>query len=455
MAGRAPRLWTPEQPEVAEELRQIMAMPGVDPSGPAFAGLLAALRPLLGRLLGTSSSIFLVSGSVAAVRESLIRSLVGERLLHLVTGPDSAAWHKGSVALGREALRIGIPEGQAARAEGVRAALQTAGAVEAVALCHVEAASGVLNPLRELSAVLAGEGQPLLLVDATYSITNTELAFDRDRIDGLVAGSIGFGLPPGLVLVVLSHRALERAEAVEHRGHALDWLRRADLGASEQSLEEPASPPLVMALGAQLRRLELETQAARFERYWRLSALARAFAKETFELGCEDGYGAYGLTCIRVPEGFDLEALHEALRRRGAVLGRGRGSQGARSFRIAHSGDTSLAELERLLDAIGAEAAAIGGLLPPFPERDAQPEEQAVSRPLPMACATTTPSKPAPRRLPIAREDAAPADSAPAPGPNKSLPAGFPPGFELGGPRFVRRPLPSSEVTPEATSEAD
>lgn len=309
---------------------------------------------MLGSFLGTSQTMILVNGNPPSVREALVQNLVRDRVLHFVTGADSEAWYESSAALGKQALRIKIPTGQAVTPSGATALMGQAPQVDAVALMHSEASTGVMNPIRELAPILRQSTEQLLVVDATYSAFTTELSFDRDHIDAMVIGSVAFGLPPGFCLVLLSYRAMERIEVVENRGYAYDFKRLAEeFGPSWQDAGPPL--PFIFALATQLQSIKKEGLPERISRHWRLAAKARAFARESFDLVAAEGYGAYGITTVKTPPEFDLARLHNFLKSRGAIIGRGRGELADCSFRISHSHETSFVELEGLLDAIAEE----------------------------------------------------------------------------------------------------
>jgi aspartate aminotransferase-like enzyme len=348
------RFWVPEWPQLSQESRDILSLPPLDPAGPELQALYQAIRALLGKFLGTSQTMFLVNGSVPIVREAVISNLVRDKVLHFVTGEDSDTWQKSSAALGKQALRIKIPTGQAVEPSGATALMGQVPAVDAVALVHAEGSTGVLNPIRELAPILRQSTEQLLILDATYSALTTELNFDRDHIDAMIIGSVAFGLPPGFCVVVLSYRAMERCEQVENKGWAFDFLR---LSQSFAPAWQDCGPNqgMLFALATQLRHIEKEGLAERVSRHWRLAAKARAFAQESFELVSAEGYGAYGLTVIKVKKGFDLARLHQFLKSQGAVVGRGRGELADCSFRISHSHNTSFIELEALLDAIAED----------------------------------------------------------------------------------------------------
>jgi alanine-glyoxylate transaminase / serine-glyoxylate transaminase / serine-pyruvate transaminase len=352
-----PRLWIPEQPESSPELSRALCMSPVDPCGAGFDALSRTLHDRLRALVGTSGAVTLVSGAVEDARAGLTAALGDGPLLHFVTGPDSERWAETSRGDGLASRAVRLPFGQTLKPEAFGAVLERMPEASTLAFAQVEAASAAMAPLRELAPVHMVGPDRMILVDATYAATTTELNMDRDRIDALVVGAVGFGLPPGLCLIAVSQRAIARLEQGASRVARELALRCR--GVEGWLGYEPPGQPLLFALAAQLRGIEQEGFTARETRHWQLAARVRAFAKEQLEQVSEDGYSAYSLSCLRVPEGFDLDGMHAWLAQRGVALGRGRGAEAARTFRIRHSGDTTMEEVEGLLDLL-AEAVGRG-----------------------------------------------------------------------------------------------
>lgn len=351
MEGQAPQLWTPDYPRLTPALRQVLALPPIDPAGPELARLTDYIRAALGRILGTSGAILILPSTVQAARAALVQACPGGRVLHFVTGPDSEAWSRSSAAANKELLRIRIPEGKAVEGPGAAQVFKQAGELDVLALNHVEAATGALSPLREITPLLLPAHRPRVLLDASGSVLTCEIQMDRDGIDGLVAGSLGFGIPPGLCVIALGPELLQ-AIADDPKPSGL-----AAMAKTERLLpaDEPPCLPLVMALGAALRTAEETHLAELYHRQWQLAARARAFAKEHFALASEDGYTAYGFTCIKTAK---APAILAAARQRGFILGPGQGAMAAESFRLGHRPDVSLEELDAILDEILAIADA-------------------------------------------------------------------------------------------------
>jgi aspartate aminotransferase-like enzyme len=109
-------------------------------------------------------------------------------------------------------------------------------------------------------------------------------------------------------------------------------------------------PSLVFALRSALRRINTEGLPARFAR---CDGIARGFREEAvshgFHVVAAPGHEAATLTALRLPAGVDVQDLHAALGRRGIDVG-----VVSTDLVVAHTGDVSAEELERLWRAVEA-----------------------------------------------------------------------------------------------------
>ncbi len=84
---------------------------------------------------------------------------------------------------------------------------------------------------------------------------------------------------------------------------------------------------------------------------------------ERFGIGILAGAGHRSptVTAVTVPEGLTGTDVVKAVKRRGVVVGDGYGKAKARTFRIGHMGDHTVATLERCLTACTAALAELTG----------------------------------------------------------------------------------------------
>jgi aspartate aminotransferase-like enzyme len=349
-----PRSLIPDAPLLSETALAAMSLP-MTSYDRSLSALLEGLRPELAQIFGSSQSILILPAGPELVQEAALREWGIKKSLHFITGSRSERWHSAAQSIGAQAAAVRIPLGAVVAPAGIPSLLERDADWQAVALAHAEESSGVLNPIREISLAIRARSEALVLCDATASASSTDLSFDRDRIDIMIAGAAAFGLPTSLSLLVLSHRAAEALLA----SPGASALRLKDRLQSGRHGVLPGDPHAtsILALAAALREISQEGLAHRISRHWRLAARVRAFAREGFSMLAAEGYCAYSLTSLRVPEGFDTRALIERARAQGILLALGREPE---VLIFGHSHDLSLEELEGILDVLAREAGALG-----------------------------------------------------------------------------------------------
>jgi len=345
------RLFVPGPVEVDPEVLAEMARPVISHRGKDFQALYRALVPGIQWIFQTKGLVLVSTSSATGLWEAASRCAVRRRCLHLVNGAFSERWEDVTRRCGRETGVLAAEWGRAHRPDDVERELRT-GRYDAVALCHSETSTGVLDPLAEIAGVVRRFDDVLLLVDAVSSLSTVPIDVDRLGIDLCLAGvQKGLALPPGISICSVGERARARCRSipVAERGYYFDLETLEEFGAKG---ETPSTPSIshLYALLRQVERMRTEGLEARYARHRRLADRCRLWAAERgFRLFPEPGFEAIGLTCLENARRIDLGALEAGLAARGAQISDGYGQLKGRTFRIAHMGDTQPAELERLL----------------------------------------------------------------------------------------------------------
>ncbi len=348
-----PILFLPGPTECDAELRAIMAMPLVGHRSKGFIEEVKAIIPKLRALMRTEQVAMFENIPATGMMSGAIRNLVHDRVLHLTCGAFSERWHKVSQACGRTADAVAVEWGEAIEPEQLRAHLTSHDPYEAVVITYSETSTGVLNPLRELAAVVR-EVTPdaLVLVDAVSALGGAELHFDEWGLDFLLSGTQKcLALPPGLCVIGLSERALAKAATVKHRGFLLDFVKSKkgyDAG------KTPATPniPLVYALSRQLDRIAAEGLETRWQRHLDMQSMTRAWANEHgFAYFSAEGRQSPTVSTFRASNRSVPGLIAKALAA-GFVLGNGYGKLKNETFRIGHMGDHPRERLAELLAAL-------------------------------------------------------------------------------------------------------
>jgi predicted phosphoserine aminotransferase len=350
------RLFIPGPSEVHSEIREALAKPMIGHRSAAFADLFANIQERLRRVFYTHSRVYVSTSSGTGLWEAASRNCVRDdkKILHVVNGAFSERWAFTSRANGKQVVAVDLPWGQAVRGEMIRSALRPGG-FDALAFVHNETSTGAMSPLEEIAEVMKEFPDVLLLVDAVSSAGGVKIEVDRLGIDMLVTSSQKcFALPPGLAFAPVSDRALERARTVPHRGFYFDLLALEEHLVRNQTPATPAIS-LMFALDRQLEDMLAEGLEARFARHAALARQAQQWVQHSgLELFPEPAFSSYTLTTVRNTRAVDVAALNQYLKERRMQISNGYGQLKDKTFRIAHMGDVTSAELGELLENITA-----------------------------------------------------------------------------------------------------
>jgi predicted phosphoserine aminotransferase len=322
-----------------------------------FESLFAKVEEQLKQLFFTNNRVYIVAGSGSGLQEGAIRNTVRERVINFVNGAFAQRWHEVSKGCGKEAIPVDVEWTTAVKPEQVvdalRKALQT-GPVDAITVVHNETSTGVMSPVGEIAAAVREVSpETMVLVDAVSSFGGVKIPFDEWGLDVcLTSSQKALAVPPGLAFAAVSDRVLQRAGSISGRGWYFDFLT---LEKYLQRSTTPATPAisLMRALSLQLDLIFAEGVEARFARHEALAEKTRQWALEHgFGLLAEEGYRSPTVTTIANTPGIDVGGLNKYLAAHEMEISNGYGKLKNISFRIAHMGEVTEADLDRLFAAI-------------------------------------------------------------------------------------------------------
>jgi aspartate aminotransferase-like enzyme len=239
----------------------------------------------------------------------------------------------------------------------VRQALEQAladGPVDAITVVHNETSTGVVSPVGDIAAAVRSiSPETLVLVDAVSSFAGTEIPVDAWGIDlCLTSSQKALALPPGLAFCAASDRVLARAEQVTGRGWYFDFL---NLEKSLKKNTTPSTPAITLmrALSVQLDNIFAEGLPARFARHQHLAQLTQQWALDHgFELAAEEGYRSPTVTNVANNLNINVGALNRHLAQVDMEISNGYGIYKDKAFRLAHMGEVTEEDMQRLFTAM-------------------------------------------------------------------------------------------------------
>jgi aspartate aminotransferase-like enzyme len=355
-----PRLFIPGPVKVNEDVLQQLARPTLGHRGKEYAQLHGATVDMLKKILFTDQNVFLSTSSASGIWEAAIRNCVGldETVLCTCCGAFSDKWASVARACGRNVDELKVEWGQPTTAEMIDAKL-AAGKYAAVTIVYNETSTGLTNPVYQISEMMR-EKYPdvLVFVDSVSAMVGLPLHFDDLGWDVTFASvQKAFAIPPGLAVAAVSNRALEKSKNVPGRGYYFDFQQFAK---SAEKNQTPTTPniPHIMALNYQCEKLLAEGIENVWQRHRDMGDFVKAWARENFELFCEERYASNTLTTVRNTRGINVgETINAIQEKYNTIFGNGYGKLKDQTFRIAHMGDITIDDLKDLLAWIDEELA--------------------------------------------------------------------------------------------------
>lgn len=337
------------RPEILAE----MTRPMIGHRSAEFRELYAKIVPDLKQLFMTAADAFVVTASGTSLLEASLINCANRRVLVTTCGAFSERWAAIAESLGLEVDRLDKPWGSAVDPDELADHLASRRThYDAVTFTHNETSTGVTNDIETLAKVVHEESpDTLVLVDAVSSLAGIPLRFDDWGLDVAFASvQKGMALPPGITLVAVAPRALERAAKMPYRGTYFDFInykKHADDG----GVPSTPSLPHFFALAKQLDDiLRGETLEKRFARHVAMRETTIQRTANFARLAADREHASptvSALTPARTPD-----ELRGEMKKRGFTLGGGYGRWKETTFRIGHMGDITQDDLNAMLDVL-------------------------------------------------------------------------------------------------------
>lgn len=351
---------SPVHPRIIHSLAQ----PTVSHVGPEMVEELPkALANLKKTVFCERGEAFIISGAGTLAMEMALLNTVApeEKVLVVSQGYFGSRMAEICRSFGIGNKLLESPWGRAVAPEELEAEL-TAQNYHVVVSTHVDTASGACAPVRDYAAVLKNR-DVLFILDGVCATGGIEERMDDWGIDViLTAAQKCFGVPPGLALLVLSERAMEKRKGMKSiSAYYSDLLRWLPI------MKEPGryfSTPCVNEIRAfyesTLIVLE-EGLEQRFQRHERSArAIRAAFETLGLTLFTEKPFWGDTLSVVHYPEGVEDKRFRKLYYQNGVVVAGGLAGTAGRVFRMGHMGNLSSSQILFALDALEATLKACG-----------------------------------------------------------------------------------------------
>jgi aspartate aminotransferase-like enzyme len=352
------KLFIPGPIAVSEKTLRAMAQPMIGHRSTDFVALYRAIQPELQALFGTKDAVYISTSSAWGVMEGSIRNVVKAKVLNCMNGAFSDKWNDVAIRCGKQASALKFEWGQPVDPEAVRAELAKGG-YDAVTIIHNETSCGCMSDLAAVMKVVRQFPDVISIVDVVSSFSAMPIPKDELGIDIMITGSQkALALPPGLALLSVSKRSLERAAAVTERGYYFDLV---EFQKNHENGMTPSTPiiPIIYALRSKLDDIKAEGVEARYARHARLNRTMRDWGlRKGFKLFPKEDYGSLTLNCFANNLDYDLPALNKTLKtKHQLVIDGGYGKLKGKTFRISNMGDETDETISSLISALDSALA--------------------------------------------------------------------------------------------------
>jgi aspartate aminotransferase-like enzyme len=347
------KLFIPGPTEVREEILKAQAQWMIGHRSKDFGELNKRVCEKTKQALATKNYVMWFTSSGTGCMEGALRNVVTGKILHTVNGAFSDRWFKISKACGKQANSIAVEWGKAIKPEMIDAELSRGG-YQALAVTQNETSTGVRNPIEDIARLVRSKyPDVLILVDAVSSLMGDWFEIDGLGLDIVVASSQkAVALPPGLAVAIVSRRALDKCRTVPDRGYYFDY--DAMLKRYEKDFQTPTTPAISLfwALDLELDYILKEGMRTRYRRHVEMAEFTREWANKYFKVFPEPGYESVTLTTVANTRNIVVKDLNGELAKRGMQISNGYGDLKEKTFRIAHMGDLTMADMKEVTAAI-------------------------------------------------------------------------------------------------------
>lgn len=344
------KLFIPGPVDVRSDVLEKMTQPMIGHRTQEISSLQERISSKLQQVMMTQNTIILSTSSGSGLMEGAVRCFTQKKAAVFSIGAFGERWYKMCKANGVDADVFRSPLGQCTDPETVREVLET-GAYDLITITHNETATGVENPMQDISAVMKDFPDVILCVDAVSSLAGSRIPVDEWGIDVCIASTQKcFALPPGLAVASVSDRAIEKAKTIDNRGLYFDYVELYRF-VKEKSYQYPSTPSiaLMFALDYQLDRILEEGIENRFERHNKMAQRVRNWASENCELYSDPNHLSQTVTCIKNTLNIPFSQINAAMGQRGYLMSNGYGDLKNITFRIAHMGDSTMQSIDAML----------------------------------------------------------------------------------------------------------
>ena len=360
-------LFAPGPVSIPPEVLLEMARPMIHHRTPEFSVVLDAARALMQPLFGTRQEVILLGSSGTGAMEAAVTNLLapGDHAIYVNGGKFGERWGKLLAANAMTGHEITTEWGRAVRPDQVEEALRAHPEARALFVQASETSACAIHPVAEIGA-LTRRRDVMLIVDGITSVGVFEQKMDEWGVDAYLTGSQkALMLPPGLAMIALSDRALERAKKSRAPRYYFDLPRELKAQRDDHTTAWTPAISLIFGLKKSLELIHAETLPRVYARHQVMAEATRAAAAPLgLKLIAPDA-PAPGVTGLLTPEGLDGSKLVRLMRDDlGVTVQGGQDQMKGKLVRIGHMGYLAPFDMLSAVSALEIGLARLGHRFP-------------------------------------------------------------------------------------------
>ena len=342
------KLFTVGPVNVEPEVLQSMTRPMITHRSKEYKTLHGAIVEKMRKALDTDMEIYMVGGSASVFLEGMIRNGVENKTLGLTNGSFGNRSIEIAELNGKIVQKVEVGWGKAIKPEHIEG--KVGKDIEAVHWVSNESSTGVFSDSIAIAdEVRSQSDNALIMIDAVTSAFAMDLNLKKLQPDALVFGTQkALGLPPGLAMIAVSDRLLNKAKTVKNKGFYTDLLKIKKQNDENYALTTPPVS-LMYALDHQLDSALREGMSQRYARHREMADMMEKWAdRKLHGIFPEKGYRSNSISVFNRGD-LDFDKFHTALKSKGYEISNGYGDVKDVTFRIGHMGDTTPSGVDELI----------------------------------------------------------------------------------------------------------
>ena len=339
------------------EVRKAVSQQMINHRGKSYEEIQQGVIKNLQYFFQTENEIFLLTCSGMGGLEAAIVNFFsqGDKLVFFTCGEFGNRFAEIGRRFGGNVIQTKFELGKAVSKNKVSEVLKENPDVKGVFFTHNETATGVLNPIAELTPLIKNhKNKPLIIVDSISALGAVSLPMDDLGIDVVVTASQkAWMAPPGLCMMAVSKKAWSYIDSSDLPKYYFDLRMYHDFNLKNQT---PATPAVstILGLDESLKMMRKEGKEKIFQRHIDFRNYLR---KELWKIHLrpyvDEEIASPTVTSIEVPPGVDSHKWLEIMNKKyGVILAGGMGETKGKIIRVAHMGYVNKQDLDQVIEVL-------------------------------------------------------------------------------------------------------